>query len=68
MKKKGPGSILRVIRGRYKIPFLELRTPKISSNNSSALKVKQFVNEGIAELLQNKCVEQLDTIPDFVNP
>ena len=59
---------MSLIREGYKIPFIEIPTPKISSNNSSALKEKKFASEAITELLNNKCIEQLDSVTNIVNP
>ena len=63
-----PGFILSVIRDGYKIPFIDLPPPKVTPNNSSALKEREFVSEAIFDLLKNKCVEVLDRPPAIVNP
>ena len=46
--------ILRVVRDGYKIPFVSLLPPKVSSNNGSALKDSHFVSEAISDLLRTK--------------
>ena len=43
------GFILRVVRDGYKIPFVSLLPPKVSSNNGSALKDSHFVSEAISD-------------------
>ena len=62
------GFILSVVHDGYKIPFVALPPPKVSSNNTSALKDSLFVSEAISDLLRTKCVEILDHQPDIVNP
>ena len=62
------GFILSVVRDGYKIPFVALPPPKVSSNNTFALKDSLFVSEAISDLLRTKCVEILDHQPDIVNP
>ena len=51
VKIGAPGFILSVIRDGYKIS-----PPKVTPNNSSALKEREFVSEAIFDLLKNKCV------------
>ena len=60
--------ILSVVRDGYKIPFVALPPPKLSSNKTSALNDTYFVSEAISDLLRTKCVEILDHHPDIVNP
>ena len=62
------GFIISVVRDGYKIPFVALPPPKVSSNNTSALKDSLFVSEAISDLLRTKCVEILDHQPDILNP
>lgn len=59
------GFILMVVRDGYKIPFVSLLPPKVSSNNGSALKDSHFVSEAISDLLRTKI---LDHQPDITNP
>ena len=68
MKISAPGFILSVIRIGYKISFIDLLPPKVTPNNSSALKEREFVSEAIFDLLKNKCVEVLDRPPTIENP
>ena len=68
VKLGASGFILSVVRDGYKIPFAALPPPKLSSNNTSALKDTYFVSEAISDLLRTKCVEILDHQPDIVNP
>ena len=44
-----PGFILSVIRDGYKIPFIVFPPPKVSPNNGSALKEREFVSEAICK-------------------
>jgi len=45
-----------------------LPPPKVSFNNTSALKDTDFVSEAISNLLRTEHVEILDHRPDIVNP
>ena len=60
VKVGASGFILIVVRDGYKIPFVALPPPKVSSNNTSALKDTDFVSEAISDLLRTK--------RDIVNP
>ena len=68
VKLGASGFILSIIRDGYKIPFVALPPPKVSSNNTSALKDTCFLSEAISDLLRTKRVEILDHQPDIVNP
>ena len=68
VKLGASGFILDVIRDGYKIPFVALPPPKVSSNNTSALNDTYFVAEAISDLLRTKRVEILDHQPVIVNP
>ena len=63
-----PGFNLSVIRDAYKIPFIVFPPPKVSPNNGSALKEREFVSNAIFNLIRNKCLEFLDHPPAKVNP
>ena len=63
-----PGFILSVIRDGYNIPFIVFPPPKVSPNNGSALKEREFVSEAICNFISNKCLEVLDHPPVIVNP
>ena len=54
------GFISDVVRDGYKLPFVALPPPKVSSNNASALNDTYFVLEAISDLLRTKRVEILD--------
>ena len=56
------------MRDGYKIPFIALPPPKVSSNNTSALNNTYFVSEAISDFLRTKRIEILDHQPDIVNP
>ena len=62
------GVYLSFVRDGYKIPFVAPSPPKVSSNNTSALRDSHFVSEAISDLFTTKCVEILDHQPDIVNP
>ena len=68
VKLGASGFILSVVRDGYKIPFVALPPPKVSSNNTSALNDSYFVSEAISDLLRTKCVEILDHQPAIVYP
>ena len=42
--------------------------PKVSTNNGSALKERDFVSKSICNVISNKCLEVLDHPPAIVNP
>ena len=48
VKLGASGFILDVVRDGYKIPFVALPPPKVSSNNTSALNDTYFVSEAIS--------------------
>ena len=62
------GKGLSVIRDGYKIRFISFPPPKVSPNNGSRLKERDFVSEAICNLISNKCLEVLDHPPAKVNP
>ena len=68
VKVGASGFILSVVRDSYKIPFVALPPPNVSSNNTSELKDTDFVSEAISDLLRTKRVEILGHQPDIVNP
>ena len=51
--------ILDVIEEGYKIPFISTPPPKHYSNNASAFREADFVDQVIAELLADNRVEKL---------
>ena len=60
--------ILDVIKEGYKIPFISTPPPKHYSNNASALREADFVDQAIAELLADNRVEELSSTPVIINP
>ena len=60
--------ILDVIKEGYKIPFISTPPPKHYSNNASALREADFVDQAIAELLSDNRVEELSSPPVILNP
>ena len=62
------GFVLSVIRDGYKTPFISFPPLKVSPNNGSALKERDFVSKSICNVISNKCLEGLDHPPAIVNP
>ena len=60
--------ILDVIKEGYKILFISTPPPKHYSNNASALREADFVDQAIAELLADNRVEELSSPPVILNP
>ena len=60
--------ILDVIKEGYKIPFISTPPPKHYSNNASAVREADFVDQAIAELLADNRVEELSSRPAILNP
>ena len=60
--------ILDVIKEGYKIPFISSPPPKHYSNNATALREADFVDQAIAELLADNRVEELCSPPVILNP
>ena len=60
--------ILDVIKEGYKIPFISTPPPKHYSNNASAVREADFVDQAIAELLADNHVEELSSRPAILNP
>ena len=49
VKLGASGFILSVVRDGYKIPLVAPPPPKVSSNNTSALRDRHFVSEAISD-------------------
>ena len=60
--------ILDAIKEGGKIPFISTPPPKHYSNNASALRGADFVDQAIAELLADNRVEELSSPPVILNP
>ena len=60
--------ILNVISQGYKIPFFELPTPFVKTNNASALSNSSFVSKAVNELLHANLIEESFCVPDIINP
>ena len=60
--------ILDVIKEGYKIPFICTPPTKHYSNNASALREADFVDQAIAEFLAHNRVEELSSPPVILNP
>jgi len=63
-----PDLILSAIRDGYKIPLIVFPPPKVSPNNGSALKEREFVSETVFDLISSKCVEVWDHPPAIAYP
>ena len=59
--------ILDVIKEGYKIPFISTPLPKHYSNNASALREADFVDQAIEELLADNRVEERSSPPVILN-
>ena len=61
---------MNIIKNGYTLPFEngEFPPPFFAKNNASALKHKAFVEKSIKELLENKCIKEVKSIPHCVNP
>jgi len=60
-------AISTILDGK-RIPFVELLESYFIPNESSAFKLKDFVNEAISELIEHGCVMEVDIPPVFINP
>ena len=60
--------ILNVIKEGYKIPFISTPPPRHYSNNASAVREADFVDQAIGELLADNPVEELSSRPAILNP
>ena len=52
----------------YALPLKAFPAPAFYTNNLSAYKHSQFVEEAIAKLLKNRCVAETFSAPRVVNP
>ena len=59
--------IISTIVDGYRIPFFDLPPSYAIPNQSSAFKFKDFLNEGISELIECGCVMEVDIPPVFIN-
>ena len=62
-----PDFILDVIKEGYKIPFISTLLPKHYSNNASALREADFVDQAIEKLLADNRVEERPSPPVILN-
>ncbi|VDH99940.1 Hypothetical predicted protein [Mytilus galloprovincialis] len=60
--------IIDVIENGYKIPFKTEPQHAVIKNNRSSLNNKKFVQDEISNLLQKKCISEVQKIPQVVNP
>ena len=63
-----PQFILDVIKFGYKLPFLQIPSPFVARNNSSALDESYFVESAINELILQGCVSEVFKTPAIINP
>jgi hypothetical protein len=60
--------VVNVIDEGYKIPFICVPPPFYAKNNKSSIDHPEFVETAIAELLENRCVIQVQNRPYCCNP
>ena len=60
---EAPPQIIECIREGYKLPLLSLPEPFTRSNHKSALQNKEFVNQAISDLTNNRCVVRIENTP-----
>ena len=60
---EAPPQIIECIREGYKLPLLSLPEPFTRSNHKSALQNKEFVNQAISDLINNRCVVRIENTP-----
>ncbi|KAL9969042.1 hypothetical protein ACROYT_G021206 [Oculina patagonica] len=65
---RAPKFILDVIEFGYKLPLLQIPTPFVAKNNSSALDESPFVESAINELISQGCVAEVFQAPVIINP
>ena len=65
---QSPKFILGVIEFGYKIPFFDTPTAFRANNNRSTNTHKDFVNKAIQDLLDQRCITELQNKPNIVNP
>ena len=65
---QAPNNVLEWIQIGYKLPLQYLPDPISQSNHKLALMHKSFVNEAVAKLLANRCVEQVIEKPCICSP
>ena len=63
-----PQFILDVIESGYKLPLLQIPSPFVARNNSSALDESHFVESAINELILQGCVSEVFETPAIINP
>ena len=60
--------VLNVIKHGYSLPLKSELPSFYAKNNASSLKHKGFVEKAIYDLIENNCVQEVDTPPFCVNP
>ena len=60
--------MLDIINGGYKIPFITAPPPCKFRNIASPWKEPDFVTEAVLGLLHDNRVEELDAVPERINP
>ncbi|XP_033732588.1 uncharacterized protein LOC117322003 [Pecten maximus] len=61
-------AVLAIIREGYRIPFRDVPPFAILNNNKSARENPEFVQSEIQKLLRLKCISEVASAPDVVNP
>jgi hypothetical protein len=65
---RAPQFILDLIVNGYKIPFIDSPPSFVGKNNASARREYMFVEQSIVELIECKCIEDVFSPPDIINP
>ena len=65
---QAPTPVLDWIQNRYKVPLFCELPRSVRHNQQSALDNKEFVDQAVAELLNNGCVHRVPSIPHVCSP
>ena len=63
-----PETVLKTIESGYVLPLISNPTPYFRPNQQSALDNADFVEQSVSDLLSNRCVKQIGTIPCICSP
>ena len=65
---EAPPQIIDCIKEGYKLPLLSLPEPYRKPNHKSALQNKEFVNQAVSDLINNRCVVIIENVPPVCSP
>lgn len=65
---KASDFVLDIVKNGYKVPFIKTPDAYSFHNRSSSLKNRSFVETEIKKLLDNGCIEELETPTPYCNP